>query len=160
MGESQQSSIAIVTPFLPLPPDAPTALVTTPFNAQVLLQWAAPEFGGGLDINGSILYRGDDADHMEHLIELASVTNYMDISLDNGHIYYYQVSCTNDAGESQLSNLVNCTPIGSSPVNNSDVPSTSSTGLSMTSPVITVIILIVVAIGVYFYIKKSPEKNE
>ncbi|MCK5396749.1 MAG: fibronectin type III domain-containing protein [Thermoplasmata archaeon] len=161
VGESQQSSIVNVTPFLPLPPDAPTALVTTPFNTQALLQWTVPVSDGGLGISGYIIYRGDDADNMEQLIELASITSYMDIGLDNGHTYYYQVSCTNDAGESQLSNIANCMPIGSSPVNDSNyTPPTPSTGLSLTSPIVTVIILAVVIIGVYFYIRKSPEKGE
>ncbi len=162
VGEGPMSASISATPFRPLPPGAPIDFVATPFNAQILLQWAEPEDDGGLDITGYKIYRGDDASNMSFLTGLGSILNFMDSGVKNGKTYFYHVSCVNPAGEGQMSNIVNCTPIGPGDINNGGELPNSESGWSLNNSIITVAILAVATVGLFFYMRKplKPDSDD
>lgn len=85
----------------------PLTLTATPGNITVSLSWA-----GGAGGDSYNLYRGTSSGG-EGLLPYKSGLNinpYVDTSLTNGTIYYYQISAVNSGSESALSAEISATP--------------------------------------------------
>ena len=85
-------------------PGAPTNLIATPGNAQVILTWQAPASDGGSPITGYKLYRSATSGGTYSLIASPTALTYTDTGLTNGQTYWYKVSAVNAIGVG-----VNCT---------------------------------------------------
>jgi len=90
-------------------PDAPSNLVAEAGNRSVRLRWNAPVHDGGAPVEGYRLYRGAGNSTAEFLAA-TNLTEYLDVNLTQGTMYYYSVSARNIAGEGPLSALAMATP--------------------------------------------------
>jgi hypothetical protein len=97
-------------------PAAPASLTATPSSGQVGLNWAV-----GLGATGYNVKRSTTSGS-ESTIGTALGTSYTDSTAVNGNIYYYEVSSTNSAGESD--NSIEATAA---------MPPATPTGLNATS---------------------------
>ncbi|MCK5252376.1 MAG: fibronectin type III domain-containing protein, partial [Thermoplasmata archaeon] len=77
------------------------------------LQWGEPEVTWNLSIRGYRVYRGTTEDNLELLVTLPGFSSYTDTSVTNGQTYYYAVTAFNVHGESNLTDVIEATPIGS-----------------------------------------------
>ena len=85
-------------------PNPPTWLTAIVGNSQVILNWAAPEFNGGIETDYYVVYRdGFDVAHPATTMETIT-------GLTNGQIYGFTVTAHNIAGNSTPSNVVNISP--------------------------------------------------
>ncbi len=82
-------------------------------DGKILLSWSAPENDGGSEILSYNIYRGTDVNNMVLLSSVdANITEYEDLSVENGQLYFYYVTALNYAGEGEKSNTVSSTPVG------------------------------------------------
>src|SRR5437879_139608 len=91
-------------------PSAPRNLQATPGDGQVTLNWQAPSDGGGAPILLYTIYRGNSSGGESFLLTVPLVTTYIDLTVSNGVIYFYEVSATNAVGEGPRSNEASATP--------------------------------------------------
>ena len=122
-GESANSAEVNATPMAPLAiPAAPTGLVATAGNAQVMVAWNPGSGATSYHVKRSTVSGGPYAQ-----IATPTTSAYTDAGLTNGTKYFYVVSALNAAGESANSSEVNATPVA--PVT---IPATP-TGLQATA---------------------------
>src|SRR5437660_1798272 len=95
----------------PLPLSAPQALIASPGNAQVRLDWDVPASNGGSAITNYKIYRGTTSGGETLLTTVGNEFTYTDSGLTNGQTYYYQVSAVNALGEGPRSNGATATPM-------------------------------------------------
>ena len=105
-GESQKSNIVNITPLsIPYPPKN---LTGTAGNHRNSLSWQAPDDNGGTPLTNYKIYR----DGLYLTTVSATSTTYVDTNVTNGVAYKYSVSALNIIGESNKSNEVLLTPLG------------------------------------------------
>ena len=113
-GNSVPSNEAHATP-APTAPAAPTALIATPGNQKVVLNWTAPTNNGGDPITGYDVYQGNFPGG-EGNTPVATVgpntTTATIAGLTGGNTYYFVVEAVNLVGNSAPSNEANATPTG------------------------------------------------
>jgi hypothetical protein len=113
VGRSAPSNEASATPSVAgTGPPAPSALVATAGNAQVVLSWSAPTSPSNPPVSGYDVLRATAAGE-EATIPVASGvagTTYTDSGLTNGTTYYYEVEAVNAVRPSVPSNEVSATP--------------------------------------------------
>ena len=79
----------------------------------MVLSWLASENDGGSEILRYNIYRGTDVNSMRLLSSVdANITEYKDLSVGNGQLYFYYVTAVNYAGESEKSNTVSSILVG------------------------------------------------
>jgi len=113
VGDGPSSEVLSATPIgLPSSPDD---LAASSGLGEVQLIWQVPGDTGGGDILMYIIYRGDDPDDLEPLIEVGiGSTNYYDSDVTAGTTYHYRISAASAAGEGAMSLSVSATPYGPS----------------------------------------------
>ncbi len=123
-GESDASNEVSVAFPSTTRPSSPQNLTAVSGNGYIDLSWDPPSDNGGSQITNYTIYRGTQSGG-EVLLKVVggSITTYRDDSVDVGHTYYYYITATNDAGESQPSNEVHA-----SPMSRSAAPSSSGGG--------------------------------
>lgn len=87
-------------------PPAPTGLTATALNAKVDLAWSPSEGAAGYNVKRSLV----DGGPYTTVASNVTATIYQDSGLTNGVPYFYVVSASNGAGESQDSNQASATP--------------------------------------------------
>jgi len=105
VGEGANSTQVSATPALPLPPAAPTNLVATAGNAQVVLSWTPSSGATGYTVQRSMASGSGYS-----TIGNPSGTSYTDSTAVNGTTYYYVVSASNGAGPGANSTEVSAMP--------------------------------------------------
>jgi len=95
---------------LPTLPSAPQNLQAVAGDGQVTLTWDPPSDDGGAPILLYTIYRGNSSGGESFLITVPLVTTYIDLTVSNGVLYFYQVSATNAVGEGPRSNEASATP--------------------------------------------------
>jgi fibronectin type 3 domain-containing protein len=102
-GASADSSEVSATPAAPLPP-APTGLIATAGDKQVVLMWTA--------VTGATSYhvKRSTSSGAETQISAPTASTFTDMGLTNGTKYFYVVSAVTGSGESGNSAEVNATP--------------------------------------------------
>ncbi|MDB6067603.1 MAG: Fibronectin type domain protein [Pedosphaera sp.] len=116
-GVSANSSEVNATPTIALP-SAPTGLTATGTNGAVNLSWNAGAGAASYNVKRST------TSGAEVIIANAGTTSYSDTAVVNGTTYFYEVSSTNNAGESANSSEASATP---------NVPPAAPTGLTATA---------------------------
>jgi large repetitive protein len=91
-------------------PLAPLKLMATAGDSRVDLQWIAPADNGGLIITSYVVYRGSERNSLTPLDGGVTGTEYTDLEVSNGVVYYYQVRATNARGNGTLSAMVSAAP--------------------------------------------------
>jgi hypothetical protein len=89
-------------------PSAPTGLIGTAGDGKAALTWIAPSGATSYNLKRAATDGGPYA-----IVQNVATTNYDDLSLTNGSIYYYVVSGLNGGGESSNSVQVAVMPIPS-----------------------------------------------
>lgn len=110
----EYSKNEVYTPYEPDPisaPSVPLNLQATAGDGKVILDWSAPASDGGASITNYKIYRGITTGGETLHTTVDNVLTYTDLSVTNGHIYYYKVSAINSVGEGTKSNSVSATPI-------------------------------------------------
>ncbi len=101
--ESAPSSQVTATPAQVAAPAAPTGLTATVGNLQVTLGWTPVSGATGYNV-----YRGTSSGALASKTKLTSTAiasaNYVDTTVANANIYYYQVTAVGAGGESAGSN--------------------------------------------------------
>jgi fibronectin type 3 domain-containing protein len=106
-GMSANSAEVNATPVAPVTaPAAPTGVVATAGNAQVVLNWSATT-----SATGYVVKRGTVSGGPYTQIATPSATSYTDAGRTNGTKYFYVVDASNSAGVSANSAEVNATPV-------------------------------------------------
>jgi fibronectin type 3 domain-containing protein len=126
MGDSTPAQLRERT--LPLPPLAPTGLIATPGDVQVVLTWN-PAIGAA-----SYVVRRAEANGGPYAIIATElpVTGLTDTAVNNGTTYFYTVSAVNTGGESPPSSEASATPQAPPAApENLDVSAVSSTELNL-----------------------------
>jgi hypothetical protein len=100
-------------------PSAPTALIATPGNTNVVLSWTAPA-NGGSTITGYNVYKGTTSGGENYAVAvngttLVSGTTVTVSSLSNSQSYYFTVKAVNATGASSASSEVWAIPSGTVP---------------------------------------------
>ena len=95
---------------LPTPPSPPRNLTAVGGDGQVSLTWDPPDDDGGSPFLAYLVYRGDSPGGESLLAGVGLVTSWIDITVTNGHTYYYEVVATNLIGNSDPSNEASATP--------------------------------------------------
>jgi fibronectin type 3 domain-containing protein len=110
-GTSPQSGEASATPQATVP-SAPTGLVASAGNGQVMLSWTVPNSDGGSPITGYNVYRGTSAGGEGSTPVATNVvsSSFTDTGLTNGTTYYYKVAAVNAVGTSPQSGEASATP--------------------------------------------------
>jgi hypothetical protein len=85
----------------PAPPNSPTAVTPTPYNAGATVSWTAPAEDGGSPITGYTVFRQPNGDVA--CTSLAPATACTVTGLANGTSYTFAVWATNAIGNSALS---------------------------------------------------------
>jgi Glycoside hydrolase family 44/Fibronectin type III domain len=104
-GQSANSAEVSATPVAPPPPGAPTGLMATAGDAQVMLSW-----NGSAGATGYNVKRSTTNGSAYQTVSSPTTTSFTDIGLTNGTTYYYVVTALNTAGESGNSNQASATP--------------------------------------------------
>lgn len=111
VGEGLPSEVLSATP-IGLP-SAPGDLAASSGLREVQLTWLVPDNTGGGDLVKYIIYRGDDPDDLEILIEVGvGSTTYYDPDVTAGSTFHYRISAVSAAGEGVMSLSVSATPYG------------------------------------------------
>jgi hypothetical protein len=88
-------------------PSVPTSFHVTAGQAQANLTWAMPSIQGGKMVLGYRVYGGANNTDLEYIhTAYESNRNYVDVDLQIGTIYYYQVSAYNVLGEGARSGIL------------------------------------------------------
>ena len=110
VGTSVPSNEANATPTATTP-SAPTGLVASAGNGQVVLSWTVPTSDGGSPITGYNVYRSTSPNGEGSTpVATAVSSTYTDTGLTNGTKYYYKVAAVNAVGTSQQSGEASATP--------------------------------------------------
>jgi fibronectin type 3 domain-containing protein len=111
VGTSPASNEASATPQATAP-SAPSGLVASAGNGQVVLSWTVPNSDGGTPITGYNVYRGTspNGESSTPLASNVASSNFTDTTAANGTTYYYTVKAVNAAGTSPASNEASATP--------------------------------------------------
>lgn len=109
-GESVVSSQISATPQVPVP-GTPAGPLATAGNGQVALDWTAVSGATGYNI-----YRSLTVGAQGIKIWSSTSASYIDTSVTNGIMYYYEVTAVNAGGESGTSNQVSATPQVPAPI--------------------------------------------
>jgi fibronectin type 3 domain-containing protein len=104
-GPSANSAEVSATPVAPPPPSAPTGLLATAGNAQVMLAWNASTGAASYNVK-----RSTTSGSGYQTVGSPATTSFTDPSLTNGTTYYYVVTAVNPAGESSPSFEASATP--------------------------------------------------
>jgi hypothetical protein len=104
-GPSANSAEVNATPVAPPPPSAPTGLVATAGNAQVMLTWNASTGAASYNVKRSTT---NGSGYTQ--VGTPTTASFNDSGLTNGTTYYYIVTALNSAGESGNSNQASATP--------------------------------------------------
>jgi hypothetical protein len=104
-GQSANSAEVSATPAAPPSPGAPTGLMATAGDAQVMLSWNAS--AGATSYN---VKRSTSNGSGYQTVGSPTTASFTDIGLTNGTTYYYVVTAQNTAGESANSNQASATP--------------------------------------------------
>ena len=103
-GTGAMSPEANATPVAPTPPPAPTNLVATAGNQQIVLTWTASSGATSYNIYRGTTAGGQSATPLATGITAATWTN---TGLTNGTMYFYKVAAVNANGTSAKSNESN-----------------------------------------------------
>jgi fibronectin type 3 domain-containing protein len=120
-GQSGNSSEVSATPALPVPA-APTGLVATAGNAQVMLVWTASTGATSYDVKRSTTNGSG-----YQTVSSPTTSSFTNSGLTNGTIYYYVVTAVNSSGESSASAQASATPAAA------PQPPAAPTGLTATA---------------------------
>ncbi len=135
VGQSSDSSIVTQTPVTV--PAAPTDLVSTRGDTQVLLSWTAPAASGGSAITDYIIeFKASSSSTWATFSDgTSTATNATVTGLTNGTGYDFRVSATNSVGTGLTSGMVSATPatVPDAPVV-SATPTAGGANLSWTAP--------------------------
>ncbi len=110
VGEGALSNEASATPVERTTPSPPQNLEAAAGDTEVVLTWSAPASDGGVPITTFRIYRGVSPGGEVFLTAVGNVLTFVDTSVSNGQIYYYQVSAENSIGEGPRSSEVSATP--------------------------------------------------
>jgi hypothetical protein len=100
------------------PPSQPLNLQATAGNNQVTLTWTAPSSDGGAPITSYTIYRATTTDQYIQIATVSNTaTNYLDLTVTSGQTYYYTITASNAAGESDNSNVATATPTAPKTIN-------------------------------------------
>ena len=130
-GNSGDSNQAQATPLLPpSPPAAPSNLIATAGNAQIILNWSA--------VNDATSYRvkrsTTDGGPYTTLSATVNGATYTDTGLTNGTTYYYRVYAINAAGNSGDSNQAQATPVAPVAPTPTPAPTVAPTPMPTVAP--------------------------
>jgi fibronectin type 3 domain-containing protein len=106
-GEGAPSNMVMATPGTM--PTEPLSLHAEVGNTQVVLLWDPPADDGGASVEGYNVYRGMEESSLEHVATVED-PNFLDTSVENGQLYYYQVKAFNSFGEGQGSEIITAAP--------------------------------------------------
>ncbi|MFW9780269.1 MAG: fibronectin type III domain-containing protein [Candidatus Heimdallarchaeota archaeon] len=109
-GEGSSSNVVTVTPATI--PTAPQNLQVTAGDWQVSLSWLAPSDSGGYPVTKYIIYRATSSSGPFTNIANSTILSYIDSSVTNGIIYWYNVTAYTAEGEGPTSNQMSATPTG------------------------------------------------
>ncbi len=90
----------------PTEPDPPKNLGINAYNDYIRINWNAPDFDGGVQIENYHVFRGTSSNQLIQIKSLGTQKSYSDYNIEKGTTYYYQVTASNDFGESSKSNKV------------------------------------------------------
>jgi fibronectin type 3 domain-containing protein len=121
-GPSANSVEVNATPVAPPPPGAPTGLVATAGNAQVMLTWNMST--GATTYN---VKRSTTNGSGYQTVGSPTTTSFTNTGLTNGTTYYYVVTAVDSAGESGPSSQASATPVAPAQ------PPPAPTGLNATA---------------------------
>ncbi len=94
-------------------PAAPTGLIATPGDAQIVLSWTAPNNGGSA-ITGYVIQHKPSTDAWPGTtVTIGNVTSHTISSLTNGIQYDFRINATNIAGTGLSSGTAQATPVAS-----------------------------------------------
>ncbi len=110
-GTSAQSNEASATPEASAPPSAPTNLVATSGDTQVMLSWTQSAGATSYDIYRATTSGAEGS----KASGTATGTSYTDTGLANGDQYFYTVAAVNADGTSAQSTEVAATPAATGP---------------------------------------------
>ena len=105
-GASANSAEVNVTPAAPPPPSAPTGLVATAGDAQVMLTWNASTGATSYNVK-----RSTTSGSGYQTVSSPTTTSFTNTGLSNGTTYYYVVTAVDSAGESAPSSQASATPM-------------------------------------------------
>ena len=121
-GASANSAEVNATPVAPPPPGAPTGVVATAANAQVMLTWNASTGATSYNVK-----RSTTSGTGYQNVSSPTTTSFINSGLTNGTTYYYVVTAVDSAGESSPSLQASATPVAPAQ------PPPAPTGLNATS---------------------------
>lgn len=121
-GQSANSAEVNVTPVAPPPPSAPTGLVATAGNAEVMLSWTASASATSYNVKRSTTNGSG-----YQTVSSPTVSSFTDKPLTNATTYYYVVTAVNASGEGGASAQVSATPAAA------PQPPAAPTGLTATA---------------------------
>jgi fibronectin type 3 domain-containing protein len=111
VGESGPSLVASAVPAGL--PQSPLAVAAQGLSDSVRVTWVAPENTGGRAIDGYRIYGISEDLEIELLAEIGpGIKEHIHLDLDNGQAYVYALQAFTEAGESELSEFVEATPVG------------------------------------------------
>ncbi|MFO7991656.1 MAG: NosD domain-containing protein [Thermoplasmata archaeon] len=117
----------LVNPFTAIISTPPENLSADTGYGYVNLTWDEPVYNGSADIIEYRVYRGTNITNLSLITSVTSdITYYNDTSVDNGVLYYYNVTAVNSVGESNPSNI-SAAP-GSVPLPPENIAATSGDG--------------------------------
>ena len=105
-GASANSAEVNATPAAPPPPSAPTGLVATAGDAQVMLTWNASTGATSYNVK-----RSTTSGSGYQTVSSPTTTSFTNTGLSNGTTYYYVVTAVDSAGESSPSSQASATPM-------------------------------------------------
>ena len=108
-GEGANSTEVSATP-QPPPPAARAGLTATPGDSQIVLNWNAASGATAYNVKRSTVSGSGYVTNAS-----LTATNYTDITVTNGTLYYYVVSAMNSGGEGPDSLEVSARPVSLSP---------------------------------------------
>lgn len=112
VGEGPLSAHVEAVPGKPVtPPSEPRELLAQVSDSATTLSWSPPLSSGNAAVTNYTVYRGFNENTLVLHEVLGNVLAYTDINLLNGQAYYYSVSASNSAGESNQSEIIGVTPI-------------------------------------------------
>jgi fibronectin type 3 domain-containing protein len=101
LGESEQTPTGSIV-FIDVP-KSPVNLGVTSGLDYAILSWSPPEDDGGSEILNYTIYRGQNYNEVEPLVEIGPVLQYNDTGTLTDSVYYYRISASNMRGEGVLS---------------------------------------------------------